>query len=380
MKAIFKKLNFILLCLAFVLSTTACGSSSSGSSSTFTTRTGSAVKNLDESDSDDEADEDDAQEEKTSSTDATEYIIQAIDMTAETITAMSIDGSQQVRYSYGLTTSFLDKYGNTYNSSHFTPGQVVTFGERNSSGILTSVQMSADVWVYSDVIRYSIDEDRGVFTIATTNYRITENVLVFSGDDEAEMADIGGGETLQVIGKDTDIISVVITTGCGTILLTNTETFDGSLIFIGNKVITNVSEGLEIEVQEGDYDITVANNGYGSTATYTVVANETTTIDLEEEMKGDGSSICLLTVETSVESASVYIDGSKIETGVEIEVAYGNHRLVVIADGYSTWSKTLVVNSSSATISLTLDEEEEEDEDDEDEDDEADDEVEDEED
>ncbi len=362
LKNILIKSNFILLCMIFALCATSCGSENS--SSAVSVRTGSAVKQTD--DAEDEADTD-ADTEQAESTEDVEYIIQSLDMTAETITAISVDGSSQVRYSYGLTTQFLDKYGNSYSCSHFTPGQVVIFGERNSSGVLTSVQMSADVWVYSGVIKYSIDEDRGVFTIASSNYRITENVLTFSGDESISLSDIGGGETLQVIGKDTDIVSVMVTTGCGSIVLTNTDLFDGSLIFIGNTVVTKVSEALEIEIQEGEYSVTVANNGFGGTAVYTVVANEITTIDLED-LKGVGTCFCCLTGETSVVGEKVYFDGSRIETGVEGEVAYGSHRLVVIADGYESWSKTLVVNSESATISLSLDEEEEEEEDEEEED------------
>ncbi len=364
-----KPFTLSLICIMIGLlavALTACGSSSS-SNGVFFNRTGSALSELyatddEEGDGSEEADSDEAGE--TSTEGDTEYIIQSIDMVNETITAISIDGAKQVRYSYGLSTRFLDKYGDSYSSSHFTPGQVVIFGERSELGTLTSVQMSDAVWVYEDISKYSIDEDRGVFTIGSTNYRITSSVKCFNGSDSTILSAIGGSEILQVIGKDKDIISVVITTGCGTIQLVNTDVFEDSLIFIGNKVITMVSADMEIEILEGTYDVTVANNGYGGTGTYTVTAGETTVIDLDE-LKGDGSSICQLTIEIDVEGASVYIDGKKVTANEVTEVAYGTHRLVVVADGYDSWAKTLVVNSSSATISLTMDESSDDDEDEE---------------
>jgi hypothetical protein len=140
-------------------------------------------------------------------------------------------------------------------------------------------------------------------------------------------------------------------TGHGYLLLTNTEKFEGSLIYIGNTLITAVTSNMQVSVPEGRYDVTVANNGYGGTKTVEIERNNTTVLDLAE-LEGEGPKTCMLTISSTVSGASIYIDGNQIEAGVETPVTYGRHNLTISVEGYDTWSKTLYVNSSTANISI----------------------------
>lgn len=284
-----------------------------------------------------------------------EYIIKEVNMEEETITAVGEKGGL-IRCSYNLGTRFLDKYGDSCSSVHFAPGQVVRLGERNEKSVVSSVQLSDTVWNFEDVTNYSIDLERGVFTIGESNYRITDKSLVFSGDQEVGFDDIGEDDTLHVVGRDKDIISVMVTTGHGYIQLVNTEVFRDSMVCIGNRIFTMITGDMRIEVPEGTYALTVANKGYGGTQQVTVARNETSIVDLEQ-LKGAGPKMCKLTLQTEIVGAAVYIDGKQITVGEVLEVTYGAHRLAVVADGYESWEKTLVVNSESATIALDMEEE-----------------------
>lgn len=295
------------------------------------------------------------QEKVESKEETTEYIIKEVNMEEETITAVGEQGGL-IRCSYNLSTRFLDKYGDSCSSVHFTPGQVIRLGERNEKSVVESVQLSDTVWKFDDVKNYDMDMERGVFSIGESNYRITNKTLVFSGDMEATFADIGKDDVLQVIGRDKDIISVMVTTGHGYIQLVNTELFQDSMVCIGNRIFTMITGDMRIEVSEGTYPLTVANKGYGGTQEVTVVRNETAIVDLDQ-LKGAGPKMCKLTLETDIVGAAVYIDGKQITVGETIEVTYGAHRLAIVAEGYESWEKTLVVNSESATISLDMEEE-----------------------
>lgn len=288
----------------------------------------------------------------------TEYIIKEVNMADETITAIGEKGGM-IRCSYNLGTRFLDKYGDTCSSTNFTPGQVVRLGERNAKSVVSSVQLSDTVWNYEDVTNYSIDGDRGVFTIGDSNYRLTDKTVVFSGDEVSSMDDIGQDDTLQVVGRDKDVISVIVTTGHGYIQLVNTKLFRDSMVCIGNRIFAMITGDMKIEVPEGTYDLTVANNGYGGTQEVVVARNETVIVDLDQ-LKGSGPKMCKLTLESEIAGVAAYIDGKQITVGETLEVTYGTHRLSVIAEGYESWEKTLVVNSKSATIALDLSEETEE--------------------
>ena len=295
------------------------------------------------------------QEQETADTEETtpDYIIEQIDMMGETMTLYSPKTERQVRYGYTLSTRFMDAYGDSYSSIHFTPGQVVRLGEISASSTLSTVQMSDEVWNQKDITNYEIDIAKGIFTIGQTAYRITPDTMAFSQDAQISLDAIGAEDTLQVIGKDKDVWSVIVTTGHGYIQLQNSDTFVDSMICIGNRIFTKVTGDMCLEVPEGTYAITVANNGYGGTGNYTVTRGETTVVDLNQ-LKGSGPKVCQLTFTSEVAGVSVYVDGEQITVGQAVSVTYGAHKLRVVAEGYDDWQKTLIVNSESATISLDM--------------------------
>lgn len=336
-----RKTSGILLCLlACLCALSACGKEESNEP--FTYRAPAAKQ----------------EEEKTDTEEDTQdFVIEQIDMVGETMTLYSPESDRQVRYTYTLGTRFMDKYGDSYSSIHFTPGQVVQLGDITAASALSSVQMSDQVWNQTDVTNYKIDTEKGIFTIGQTQYRITSNTMAFSQDAGVGLDTIGTDDTLQVIGKDKEVWSVIVTTGHGYIQLQNSSTFVDSMICIGNRIFTKITGDMLLEVPEGTYAITVANKGYGGTGTYTVARGETTTVDLDQ-LKGSGPKTCQLTVTSDVAGASVYIDGQQITVGQAVPVTYGSHTLKVVAEGYDDWQKTLIVNSESATISLDLEESE----------------------
>ncbi len=282
------------------------------------------------------------------------YIVEDLNMTEETISLYSVDEGKLYRYKYNMTTRFMDKYGKSSVWASFTTGTVVTIGDLlPASGALSSVQKSKDVWMYEDISKYKIDEERNMMTIDNTNYKLTGNTKVYSDNEKILLSAIGKDDVITVIGRDKEVISVSVTTGHGYIHLSNTSLFDGSMIFIGNKIVSTVYNDEVIEVPEGVYRVTVANNGWGGSAECTVVRNQTTDINLED-LKGEGPSYCLITFLVTVPDTYVYIDGKMVDVTEPQYVQYGSHKLVVKCDGYDSWNKTLVVNSESATITLAL--------------------------
>lgn len=336
-----RKTSGILLCLLACLGAlSACGKEESNEP--FTYRAPAAKQEEEKADTEE---------------DTQDFVIEQMDMVGETMTLYAPESERQVRYAYTLGTRFMDKYGDSYSSIHFTPGQVVQLGDITAASALSSVKMSDQVWNQTDVTNYKIDMEKGIFTIGQTQYRITSNTMAFSQDASISLDMIGTDDTLQVIGNDKEVWSVIVTTGHGYIQLQNSSIFVDSMICIGNRIFTKITGDMLLEVPEGTYAITVANKGYGGTGTYTVARGETTLVDLDQ-LKGSGPKVCQLTVTSEVAGASVYIDGQQITVGQAVPVTYGSHTLKVVAEGYDDWQKTLIVNSESATISLDLEESE----------------------
>jgi hypothetical protein len=129
------------------------------------------------------------------------------------------------------------------------------------------------------------------------------------------------------------------------------------MVGIGTTIFTNISEeGMEIDVPEGKYPLTVANNGYGGTKEVEVKRGETTVVDLNE-LKGEGPKSCEIKFHVAVEGAKIYLDDAEMQADTAVSVKYGKHKLTVMAEGYNTWTKTLYVNSPTAEITLDLSDE-----------------------
>ena len=280
------------------------------------------------------------------------YMIQNMNMAEESITLYNLSNNETLQYRYGLMTQFLDAKGKTSSWSNFTSGRVVKIGNDQTKTILSKVQLSDKVWEQTEIKNYKVNTEDEMLTIGQTKYHLLDSTKVFSGENLSDPTLIGANDILTVVGQEKNILSVNITTGHGTIELMNTSKFDNSMIEIGTKVITNISgEGMKIEVAEGNYRLTVANNGYGGSMDVTVNRDQTTVVDLSQ-LEGEGPKKCTITFTSTVENAKIYLDNQEVNAGESVTVNYGRHSLKVVADGYDTWNKTLIVNSESAEILL----------------------------
>lgn len=272
----------------------------------------------------------------------------------EALTLYSYDTGLEHYYQYSFFTQFKDKHGNYTPAAEFTEGRVVCIGERDREGYVKEVQLTDEVWEYEKVRRFSIDELKGVLTIADTRYSIRDKVYVFSNGERIALSDISKeDDVLTVVGKGKQILSVVVTTGHGKLVLRNSSLFDGSFLQLNNDIFALISDSLEMDLPEGHYTLKVANDGWGGTTEIDIVRGETTEIDLDT-LKGEGKKKGLVRFEIDVENVEIKIDNEVIDHTQPVELTYGTHLLEIKAEGYDKWKKHLAVNSEDATISIEL--------------------------
>lgn len=283
-------------------------------------------------------------------------IIQELNMIEETVTVYNTVTTRTLRYKYSLATQFLDKYGNESSSLNFTPGTAVVLGDKLKSNALSSIKMSDKTWTQTGVTNYSINNDNHRIYIGNAQYSYTDNICVYSGNESVSILSIGESDTLTIVGKDSNILSIAVTTGHGYIQFVNTANFDGSMVQIGSYIFAKITPDLLTEVPEGSYDVTVANNGYGGTVKCDVKRGEISVIDLGNIEKG-GPKTCQLTFVVSMPGVTVFLDGNQVNPNEALTVPYGVHNVKVTATGFSDWSKILYVNSASAKIAIDLSDE-----------------------
>ena len=285
------------------------------------------------------------------------YLITGIDQTEESLHLYRYANGMEYRFYYGTGTQFFDKYGNRSTMAAFPLGSLVTIGAQTMDGTLSEIQLSDEAWVYEDITRFSVNEEKNMLMIADRKYRYKDNTYVFSGDEKVDMTDIQQGDTLTVVGIDKQILSVNITTAQGTLALKNTSLFEGSFLQLGKKIFTEITPDLTLQVPEGKYTLTVANNGWGGSKKIKIKRGKTTTVDLNE-LKGEGPQYGKIKFSIDVEDALLLVDGKQTDAGKTLKLTYGSHTVTVYADGYDTWKRNLYVNSPEATIIIKLNDEE----------------------
>lgn len=286
------------------------------------------------------------------------YLIRELNLDEEKITLeeLFLDG-RILRRKYSLLTRFENKYKEISSWDKFSPGRVVTIEESKDNVALKKVSLSDKVWELSKITKYKIISEDNIMIIGDEKYSLSEDTPVFSNDKYASLSSIGEEDELRIVGIGKKIISIVITTGHGTIELVNTDVFRNSMINIGNTVFTSINEeGMKIDVPEGSYDLTVANDGYGGTKKINVERGKTVIVNLNE-LKGEGPKYASITFRVKVENAKILLDNKEQPKDTPISVKYGRHSLKVFADGYNNWEKTLYVNSPSSEIMLDLSDE-----------------------
>lgn len=284
------------------------------------------------------------------------YMIVENNAQEEKLIVYSYDSGIEHYFNYSFFTQFKDKYGDFVPSIEFTPGRIVTLGKLDSKSCLTEVQLSDQVWEYEKIRRFSIDEMAGILTIADSRYSIRDKVYLFSNGSKISFTDISDNDILTVVGKDKTVLSIIVTTGHGTLALRNTELFEDSHLQLNNDIFVMISENMEFDLPEGKYTLKVANDGWGGSTEIEIVRGETTEVDLDT-LKGEGKKTGIVNFEIDVEGVEVYVDKEKVDHTQPVIVTYGTHTLKIKAEGYESWEKYLFVNSEEATITIELTEE-----------------------
>ena len=280
------------------------------------------------------------------------YLIIGNDMTNEQLNLKQLASGKQYLYVYSLSTDFLDKYGNSATTMDFEPGRVIHIGKKDGEGRLLQAQIADEVWEYSDITKYSVDTERGIFKIADSKYSYDADLFVESNGEKIRLSDLNEKDKIRVVGIGTKI-SVSVTTGQGILELRNTSVFEGSFIQVGSKIFAQITHNMKLEIPEGTYTVTVANEGYGGSTEVEIARGEVCTLDLDE-LKGEGPKTGSITFYIDVEGATLSIDGDTVDYSAPVVLTYGVHELHAEADGYDDFDKKLFVNSAAANIDISL--------------------------
>lgn len=311
------------------------------------------------------------------------YILLHKNPDTERMFFQNADTGRQEEFAYGGGTYIYNRYGESVTASRIPMGALVylTYTEDN---YLVSLEEATDTFQFEDMTDYRLDTEQAMLTVLGKNYFYEEDLKVFSNENLIALNEVSSRDALTIRGKGNKVVSIVVSRGHGTVSLKNTGLFEGGMISIGNVEAQIITPNMRLEVPEGTYMLSVANEGYGGSQEITVNRFEEITVDLEP-LKGEGPKYCQLRITAEPENTIVTLDGEQLDYSQVQTLKYGVYALKAKAEGYESWSGKLVVSSEEASLSIRLEslstskdkeddeKDKDEDEDDEDEDDKKDD-------
>ena len=301
--------------------------------------------------------EESEESQETVTEDAQLYILLYSNADTQRVFLESTESGRQEEYEYNGGTYIRNRYGDSITISQLQIGELVEVSYTEKK-VLTELRVAKDTFLYDEVSNYKIDSGRDIISIIDSNYYYDEKLKVFSDSGIISMNELGQNDVLSFRGVEKKLLSISVEQGHGTITLRNTEDFVGGMITIGNVVAQTITEDMTLEIPEGSYTLSVAHDGYGGSREIIVNRFEELVIDLDA-LKGDGPGYCKLYITAVPEGAKVALNGAEVDCTQPMEIKYGAYRLTAEAEGYVTYSGTLVVNSEEAAFTIELESEEE---------------------
>ncbi|MCM1538415.1 MAG: PEGA domain-containing protein [bacterium] len=291
-------------------------------------------------------------------------IVVRYDTEEKTISLRNLETGRQYTLSYDGTTRLSDKNGQALTMAQLKAGEIVDVAFRYRSKSLVSLMQSPDAFLKEAQTDYALSETGRSMTVNGVQYRLADDLAIFSDGGLIELMDLSSVDALTLRGFDYEIYSICVDRGHGYLRLKNDESFIGGWIEVGTELIVPITENMLLTVPEGDYEVSVSGEAGHGTMSVSVSKNQEQTLDVGEfavEVK-EGK----VYFDVTPADASVYVDSEKVDIAEAVSLTYGVHFLMIRADGYETMVKYLSVGQETASLAIRLEKAPDSDEDDED--------------
>ncbi|ADL35640.1 PEGA domain-containing protein [Butyrivibrio proteoclasticus B316] len=287
--------------------------------------------------------------------------IRAVDVDNKEIRFRNHSTGKTYTLSYDNTSMMFDIYGRALSPRLLEVGQIVEVTFLKSTKHITTLDVSREAWTIASTRDHDLVRNDGTAVVKGDVYKIDPRTLIIAEDQLALAEDILSTDTVTVSGIGKDIYSVVVQSGHGYVSLSSetveNQSLVGAWLELDNEVIHKISPNMLLSAPEGDYNLQILGNGANYQSEVSINRNQETVIDTSNvtiSRPKEG----LVTFDIDPDTADVFVDGTRMLTGVPQTIQYGYHNLKIIADGYVTQTKYLKVGTPKSVISITLEKEE----------------------
>ena len=196
------------------------------------------------------------------------------DTQAQTIQFQNLSTGKRYTLSYDGTTKIFDKYDQALSLEQIETGSIVDAKFYKPKKMLASIKIPDDCINFSNIDKYILDTANGKITVGQTVYNFNSNIVVISGDEEAELMDVNQMDVISVWGYQNQIYGINIERGHGYLRLQNDTYFVGGWIEAGQSIIRKITEDMLLTLPEGTLTVSVNNKGSSATQTIDFVRNQ----------------------------------------------------------------------------------------------------------
>lgn len=275
--------------------------------------------------------------------------------TAEgTITFLNLVLSKRYTLEYDGTTRFYNKYGEGLSLDQVELGSLVDITFLKGKKHLTTMQLSANTWSLDKVVHFEINPIRSEITVGQETYKLSKDTQILSNDKKIDIMDLNAEDVLSFEGMDNTVFCIRVQKGHGYLRLTNEENFVDGFIEVGQSKIQKITKDMLLTVAEGSYQVAISYQGNGGIKPVVIRRNQETVLDIGDlKVAQPQTGMVLFSINPSW--AELYIDGSKTDVSLPVNLTYGLHQLIVKAQGYQSITQYMRVGQASAGIDIVLD-------------------------
>ena len=279
-------------------------------------------------------------------------MVKAVDTEAGTITLYDLEEGGEVTLTYGVAADIRTKYGSLTYAASLQFGEIVR-AEYDPELALVRMQKSDEHWELHGVDEFSVTET--MLSVNGVNYRLSDRTVAYCEGQKIALGEVKSMDRVNLWGFGSEILSIEVTKGHGSIKIINCEEFEGAEVTFGNEKYTLNGETSYL-VREGRYTVSVKGDTKAAAAEVTVARNEQVVIDLYE-YGGAPVETAEIRFKISPFSAILRIDGEETEYyEQDLVLTYGEHVIEAELGGYTTYKGILVVSKPYQTIQINLSE------------------------
>lgn len=279
-------------------------------------------------------------------------VVKSIDTDKKSITLYNVEENDELVLYYDGATSIKDKYDQEITMSQLTVGEMVDVYYLLNNNIV-EITMSKDAWEYKKVSNLVINNDKKMLSISSRNYQFTENLIIASGNQLINLIDLSDKDELTLKGVGSKVYSILVTKGHGYVRFSNYEDFIGGNLEIGNDNMIAISKDMLVVVREGDYKLTMENDGLTGSKLIRVLRDQELLVDMGEFRK-EAPRVGKVEFTVLPNGADLYVDGKEVDYSEPFELKYGEHTVTVSLSGYEDYTGTITIDESSMQFFITL--------------------------